>query len=122
MRNLKAQQNPLKHWAYISYKHSISYFQPLVLPSAPIAYKDSSKVNSKTLQRRSNFVKNELSICSGNDGTNIQAAHLIQSFGRGERESCKTTGKYSTIWNWCRNYGFHESRPLYTLGEVEKYF
>ena len=87
MRNLKAQQNPLKHWAYISYKHSISYFQPLVLPSAPIAYKDSSKVNSKTLQRRSNFVKNELSICSGNDGTKIQAAHLIQTFGRGEREN-----------------------------------
>ena len=27
----------------------------------------------------------ELYICSGNDGTKKQAAHLIQSFGRGER-------------------------------------
>ena len=49
-----------------------------------VAYKDSSKVGSKTLQRRSNFVKKELSICSSNDGTKIQAAHL---FERGERES-----------------------------------
>ena len=72
---------------YISYKHSISYFQHLVLSSTPIAYKDSSKVSSKTLQRRSNFVKKELSVCSGNDGTKKQAAHLIQSFGRGEREN-----------------------------------
>ena len=31
--------------------------------------------------------KNELSICSRNDGTKKQAAHLIQSFGRGEREN-----------------------------------
>ena len=51
------------------YKHSISYFKPIVQSSTPIAYKDSSKVSSKTLQRRSNFVKKELSICSGNDGT-----------------------------------------------------
>ena len=72
---------------YISYKHSISYFQHLVLSSTPIAYKDSSKVSSKTLQRRSNFVKKELSVYSGNDGTKKQAAHLIQSFGRGEREN-----------------------------------
>ena len=49
-----------------------------------VAYKDSSKVGSKTLQRRSNFVKKELSICSSNDGTKIQAAHL---FERGEREN-----------------------------------
>ena len=27
----------------------------------------------------------ELYICSGNDGTKNQAAHLIQSLGRGER-------------------------------------
>ena len=72
---------------YISYKHSISYFQPLVLSSTPIAYKDSSKVSNKTLQGRSNFVKKELSICSGNDGTKNQAAHLIQSFGQGKREN-----------------------------------
>ena len=52
-----------------------------------VAYKDSSKVGSKTLQRRSNFVKKELSISSSNDGTKIQAAHLIQSFERGEREN-----------------------------------
>ena len=64
----------------------MSYFQPLVLSSTPIAYKGSSKVSSKTSQRRSNFVK-KLSICSGNDGTKIQATHLIQSFGKGEREN-----------------------------------
>ena len=51
------------------------------------AYKDSSKVSSKTLQSRSDFVKKELSICSGIDGTKKQAAHLIQSFGRGEGEN-----------------------------------
>ena len=72
---------------YISYKHSISYFQAFVLSSTPIAYKGSSKLSNKTLQRRSNFVKKELSICSGNDGTKKQAAHLIQSFGRDKREN-----------------------------------
>ena len=71
---------------YIAYKHSISYFQPLVLLSALVAYKDSSKVSNKTLQRL-NFVKKELLICSGNHGTKKQAAHLIQSFGRDEREN-----------------------------------
>ena len=71
---------------YIAYKHSISYFQPLVLLSALVAYKDSSKVSNKTLQRL-NFVKKELFICSGNHGTEKQAAHLIQSFGRDEREN-----------------------------------
>ena len=58
-----------------------------MVSSTPIAYKDSSKISSKTLQRRSNFVKKELSVYSGNDGTKKQAAHLIQSFGRGEREN-----------------------------------
>ena len=52
-----------------------------------MAYKDSSKAGSKTLQRRPNFVKNESSISSSNDGTKIQATHLIQSFQRSEREN-----------------------------------
>ena len=72
---------------YILYKHFISYFQLLVLSSAPIACKGSSKLSNKILQRRSYFVKKQLYICSGNDGTKKRAAHLIQSFRKGEKEN-----------------------------------
>ena len=78
---------------------TISFLQPLLMTPTPSAIKESASACTRTVQLRTRFLKNQMSMVSGHSEKSsiIQTGSLLKAFSREDRSEILKFGKIDPV-------------------------